>query len=406
MRWWLVAMVVAALALGWRIVGRDDGRVATAQRGVASDDGPAARPAVIAALGDSIDGHSGKIVGPHVLRLARIALPGGAIVAQRTLGRRARGVSRIGRANAFLTGQAQLLAATPDGQTVQALVRQPPGARDVVVTVDAASLATRRSYPLRPGVRYAGVVFARSGRLFAYGTRRGPRGSVPVVTILDTATGAIIGTHVVPGRARRDWSVYWAAVSADERRLMLTYHGGNTTGADWLDVSGGAFTRCPSRRYRNRACVFEVHGSITPYRDGFLATTGSEGPFGKLIQIGADGHVTRRLRVRPYAHLMAFGLDADRSVAYISACSRHPAIRSLDLVHGHLQSHPSGRYCGDPLALGHGYLALSASHLTHGGYPDERPPTLRLIDLTHPDAGTEVSRTTVPLDAVMVGHQS
>jgi hypothetical protein len=389
------AMLVMALLIGiaWMLLVRQSGEGSTERRSAARE----APAAVMALLGDEVDGRTGRLEGAHVARLLRISLPGGAIEAERTLGPRLRGDPDLTTPGASaLASSASLLAAAPDGQTVLALVRRPRGGRDYVAVIDATSLETRRRDRLQRGIDYEGLALGRSGRVYAYGVRPAQQGNVPALTILD-ASGAPIDSRTVRGRRGRDWWVLWAAPSADERRFMLTYHGTDTTGADWLDLSGGRMKRCEGRR-RDRACVFEVHGAVAPFGNGFLATTGSG-----VIEVSADGRVLRRRRVKPRnIHLMDFVLDADRSQLYVSSCGKRPAIQRLDLASDRLEIMRSGRLCGAPFAVGAGFLVLAGSLVDRRGYDGDNP-ALHLIDLADPDSGVRVPRRGRPLDALIVG---
>jgi hypothetical protein len=390
MRYVLLAMVLV-MGLAWLLFVRGSGDGSAERRHGAR---AAPRAAVIGLLGDTVDGRTGRLRGSHVARLLRISLPGGAIEAERTLGPRLRRPDDTTAGASVLTDAAQVLAAAPDGRTVFALVRRPPGGRDSVAVIDAISLRTRRRYPLQRGIRYRGMAVGRSGRIYAYGGRRAGGSRIPVLTILD-ASGAPIASRAVPGRTRRDWWVYWGAPSTDERTFVLTYHGANTTGADWLDLSDGAMRRCEGRD-SDRACVFEVHGAVEPFGSGFLATTGSE-----VIEAAANGSVTRRLRAKPRnVHLMHFALDADRSVLYMSSCGNRPAVQRVDLARDRAKTIRSGRICGAAVAAGAGFLVLAGAPAEHGY--DAADLGLRLIDLAEPGPGVPVRRPGRLLDALVL----
>jgi hypothetical protein len=62
-----------------------------------------------------------------------------------------------------------------------------------------------------------------------------------------------------------DWFVYFAALSADGSRLVLSYHGGCgegpvrcTGGADLFDTA--TLVRCEGQAYRDSGCLGDVHG--------------------------------------------------------------------------------------------------------------------------------------------------
>jgi hypothetical protein len=386
------ALLLTALlsGLAWLVVFRDSGERSAAPRPPARQPGPA----VIALIGDEVHGVSGRLEGPHVARLLRISLPGGAIEAERPLGRRLRPDPTIATPGAGdLAFSGSLLAAGPEPQTVFVLVRQPRPARDQLAVLDATSLATRRRHPLPGGVDYSGMALGRSGRIYAYGARRVRRGYAPVLTVLDPR-GALLDTRAVPGRTTRDWQVQWATPSIDERRAMLTYHGGNTTGADWLDLTRTPLRRCRGQ-HRDRACVFEVHGAVEAYRHGFLATTGSG-----VLEVSRNGRIVRRLPLEPRnVHLMDLVLE--REHLFVSSCGKRPAIQRFDLNSDRVETLRSGRFCGAALAAGAGFLALAASRVDRFGYSG--PNTgLRLVDLGEPGAGIAVPRRGRPLDAIIV----
>jgi hypothetical protein len=382
------ALLTAALLVGlsWLLLVRETGdgeRRAPARQ--------SHEAAVIAVLGDDVDGYSGRLRGAHVARVVRISLPSGRVEAERRLGPRLRR-ARLGEPGASeLSFSGQLLAAGREGRTVYVLVRH--GERDHVAVLDARSLEPRRRYRLARGIHYAGIALGRSGRIYAYGARRVAEGrSVPAITILDPAR-ATVATRSVRGRKDRDWTVHAGTPSADERRFMLTYHGGDTTGADWLELAPGGHRRCQSRE-SDKACIFEIHGGVDRYRGGFLATTGSH-----VVEVSRAGRLVRRLPLMPRnVHLMDFALD--RSHLYVSSCGKRPAILRLDLARDRVRAMRSGRFCGAPFAVGAGYLVMSADRVVHGHAGDN--PRLRLIDLAVAGAGVPVRHRGRPLDAVVV----
>jgi hypothetical protein len=82
-----------------------------------------------------------------------------------------------------------------------------------------------------------------------------------VLTVLDAADGALIGK----GRIRApdsDWFVYWGAVPVDGRHVALSYHGGSTSGADWIDVSDDAIDGCQSKGRANGPAGAALGGGV------------------------------------------------------------------------------------------------------------------------------------------------
>ena len=356
-------------------------------------------------------------------RLVRISLPGGAIEAERRLEARAPGRPVDERDSFRLeapTGPS--LATAPDGKTVVALIRRPASEGDRVAVIDARNLRVRCSHPLVKGVRHTGLLLGRSGKFYAYGNRSTglPGRWDAVLTIGDARTGRRARTQTLrkaaargePARGAKDWYVYWAALSADERRLVLSYHGGDTTGGDWFRISrrlrvsaGDVGERRCLRRF-DGACppgwtdIGWLHGAVAPVGTGFLGTAGSN----FLLELDRRGRETGRVRVRAsHNHLMDFALAAHRRLAYVSGCGRRPIIERLDLARNRQEILRSGPFCGRPLAVhGDRSLLIDAIPVSNLGYPRTTPPQLRLFDLERPGAGRPIPRSSGALDAVVV----
>jgi hypothetical protein len=418
----IVAVIVIAvlIALVWLAADRESGQGSAGRCLLAADASPAAspRPAVLALLGEEL---VRGFEGPYVNRLLRISLPGGEVQRERTLGRRL--PNRAGdtqdpiRANA---AAGPLLATAPHSNAVVVLVREPAPGRDRVAVIDAASLETRCIYPLEKGVRYSGLLLGRSGRLYAFGNRRagGARRWDAVLTIVDMETGAVAASQTLREAKRgkwtgwgTDWFAYRGALSADERRLILSYHGRDTSGADAFRISPGsrvsasgrAERRCRGRgprwpcgpgRPTSRSCTALSRRSK---RDSW-GTTGERG----LLRLDRRARVVGGMPVSLHDHLMDFALSDARSVLYVSTCGRRPAIERVDLARNRQRTLPSGRFCGRPLAVHRDrFLVLAATPVDKRGFP-AAPPRLRLIDLEDPDSGAPVPRSVAPLDALVV----
>lgn len=98
-------------------------------------------------------------------RLLRVSIPGGAIELERRLGPGS--VQRDVDRPAFLdVASGPLLATTPDGTTVLALIRTVSG-RDSLAVIDPQSLETRCRHLLEYGVRYSGLLVDRSGMFYS-----------------------------------------------------------------------------------------------------------------------------------------------------------------------------------------------------------------------------------------------
>jgi hypothetical protein len=198
----------------------------------------------------------------------------------------------------------------------------------------------------------------------------------------------VLSTWNVRRADGRFWWVLDAAVSEDERRLYVSYHGGCaetdvcTTGADWLDIAGDRARRCQDQTYPYSGCLGRVHGSVAVYEDGVVAATG-EGP---IIQIDRRGRIARAWKSRiPGNHLMQFALDRKRRLLYaIGSCGYRGGLSRIDLksgrsrVTGYPSSSSSGGVCGERIAIGPKSLIAVASNPTP--VPQGSPSSLLLVD--------------------------
>jgi hypothetical protein len=352
-----VIVIAVLVALVWMAADRESGQGSAGRCLPVADGSPAVspRPAVIALVGEEfVRGFE----GPYVNRLLQISLPGGEVQRERTprLPNRAIDNRDPIRANA---AAGPLLATAPDSEAVVALVREPAPGRDRVAVIDAASLKTRCSYPLGKGVRYSGLLLGRSRRLYAFGNKRagGARRWDAVLTIVDMETGAVAASQTlrVAERGKRtgwgtDWFAYRGALSVDERRLILSYHGRDTSGADQfrmspgsrVSASGRAERRCRGRGPRwpcgpGRADIPFMHGAVAPIETGFVGTAGERG----LLRLDRRARVVGGMSVSSQDHLLDFALSGSRSLAYVSSCGRRPAIQRVDLARNRQQTLPS-----------------------------------------------------------------
>ena len=358
-------------------------------------------------------------------RLLRISLPDGAVEAERRVGSRSPGPPVDDRDEFRLEASSgPSLVSTPDGRTVAALLREPAPGPDRVAVIDARTLRVRCSNPLVKGVRHTSLLLGRSGRFYAIGNRSAgvPGRWDAVLTIGDLRTGGLSSSPTLrraaargePDRGAKDWYVYRAALSPDERRLILSYHGSDTTGGDWFRISrrldfraGEAGDRRCRRRLDGRCPpggwpdIGWLHGGVAPVGAGFVGTTGSS----MVLKLDRQGRETARLRVRGGEnHVMDFALDARRRLAYLSLCAQRPTLHRLDLARGGQKILHSGGFCGRPLAVHRGrFLLVDATPVSRRGYPRTVEPELRLFDLRHSGAGRPVARSSGALDAVVVG---
>jgi len=382
--------------------------------------GAGAGPALVALLGD-FDRYPSELRGP-VNRLVRISLPGGAVEVERGLGPHWKpgDLERLDSLG-LRTDSGPLLARTPDGRSVLALVRYPVDGRSSVAVVDAQSLRVRCRHPLEPGVLYSGLLLGRSGTIYAVGARRSGRSrSDSVLTLVDAETGELLGSRTLREadqtprvRTGKDWWAYWAALSPDERRLVVSYHGGDTTGADSFRVlprsrvlGDAPEPRCPARIPRtkcpsDRTDVGLAHGAVTAAGAGFVAATGGNA----MLRLDRRGRESGRLGLKgDLGHLMDFEIDARRRLLYVSACGSRPSILRVGLARGRRTPVPSGDFCGPPLAVhADRFLLFNAARVDRSGYRGFRSEALHLLDLRRPGPGRPIPRSAGALDAVVAG---
>ena len=332
-------------------------------------------------------------------RLIRFSLPDGELEAERVLGRPA--ARQEVDSLRLVAKSGPRLVTTRDPRTVLVLIRNPVSARDHVAAIDARTLRTRCRHPLEPGVRYGGLLLGRSGRLHAFGVRPAGRGRWDaVVTAADARTGKLMGTRSVreadqaATRVGRDWWPYSGALAADERWLVLSYHGGDTTGADAVRTSPGAGAAA------GPTDAGYAHGAVAAVEGCFVAATGGD----RLLRLDHRGRVTARLPIRATKnHLMDFAVDPRSRRAYLSSCGRRPAVQRLDLDRGTPETVQTGAICGRPLAVYRDrFLVLDASRVTRLGYAMTRPAGLRILDLDRPGGVRRVPRSVGAHDAVVV----
>jgi len=137
------------------------------------------------------------------------------------------------------------------------------------------------------------AVGSRTGALFAF------RSLGAAVVVVDPRTSEQrMPLTVLSGR-----EVYSGAVSADERRIYVSYHG-NATGIDWFDLIGGEWR----------------HGGYLPSHGGFALIDGSllaASGDPDISEVDGTGRTLRTFNTALFGnHLMEFAVDSQRRVIY------------------------------------------------------------------------------------------
>jgi hypothetical protein len=298
----------------------------------------------VAALAGSTSHHAAPARNAFVLlgdgRIVKLDVTRGRIVARRSLGKTPR----------RLPDHGPMLSV--DGSKVYALVPTQP--QTLVVTDRLLRIKAR--FVLRAEVRYRGVVRA-GGRTYAFGYREGKvvdpdidlRESDAVVTRVGTPSQSWT-IRPADGHSWLEWS---GSASSDGRRLALGYHGADTSGADVIDLQHEPLS--PPCAYTSSGpfvgCSSEVHGAISAYGNGWVATTGSAED---LLLLDSTGNVVRRIDSGfRNEHLMSVVVDAATATAYsLATCyGGGEGLRSVALAAGTSRLVRRAP-CGNDLALG------------------------------------------------------
>jgi hypothetical protein len=231
----------------------------------------------------------------------------------------------------------RLLATSPDRTTVYVLVREPK--RLSIAVVAAASGRLRMRIPLPGGLDGRSLVVGpRSGTLFVLAGREGTRRNTVMgheqsaqLLVVDPGARRVRKSIELRPLEGRDWYVNSAAVAPDERTLYVTYHGSDTTGADWIALP--ELRRCRRSPQPWGGCLPDVHGHLLPLAaGGFVAATGSP----RLIRYDGSKRIAAKLNTRLAGnHLMDFAMNnREDAVAAVGSCVYRPGVALLDLRTG------------------------------------------------------------------------
>lgn len=277
------------------------------------------------------------------------------------------------------------------------------GAGGVVVTVDARTLVVRGTWALPAGIRHRSLaVGPASGAILVFGDRAEAGGRSPWLTRLSVA-GAVVGSWRLRPADGRDWRPYAAAVSADERFSVVSYHGERTTGADIVGLDGPERRPCRQPVPAGAGCLAEVHGSVAVSGGRVLATTGDGGFLVSVDPVRLDH---RRLDVGLSGnHLMEFAVDPAGSVHALGSCRYAGGLSRLraDGSAPHVLSVPSPapqrpHLCGERLSAGPaGLVAIARGPVSAGS--SSLPAGIDLLD---GDTGRVIGTVSTPAAVVDV----
>lgn len=302
------------------------------------------------------------------------------------------------------------LALGTENQHVYVLVPRQPQALDLVVAVNAVSAHIESTYTLPGGDYHSITVGAQTGQLFVFGDR----GSSAIVTVIDPANGANASTWTARSEDGHAWTVYQGSVSADQRRIYVSYHGTDTTGLDWFDVTPDGLVRCLSAEPANFGCIAS-HGAFAVLPNELLVATG--GPM--ILDVDATGVVRRAFDTGLQGnHLMEFVADpaAERLYAvgscgysggFSAASLRRPGIPTTPTIPGEwswaiapqppqvlLKTQP----CGERLSLGSAGLVVGKT-----AQPVAQPARHGALLMVDPSSGRltwQIETASEPLDVL------
>jgi hypothetical protein len=292
----------------------------------------------------------------------------------------------------------RLLATSPDGTTVYVLVRDSKRPSIAVVATASGRLRMRIALPAGLDVRSV-VVGARSGRLYVLGNREGTRQNEVKelersahLLVVDPAARRVRKSIVIRPLDGRSWWVNSAAVTADERTLYVTYHGSETTGADWIALP--ELRRCRRSPRPWAGCLPDLHGHLLPLAaGGFVAATGSP----RLVRYDGSGRAAAKLDTQLAGnHLMDFAVNRREGVvAAVGSCAYRPGLALLDLRAGRLRVSTHDRdVCGERIAFAGNKLVVGRNAET---VASTRPGTILVVN---PASGATAGSLRTPAEVV------
>jgi hypothetical protein len=294
-----------------------------------------------------------------------MSVPTGRVTAR---GRSAQGFANPGHYLAFAPSRKRLFVLRSDGSiarlsamTLRSLLTSPP---PTVVADDSRFVAR--------GIQ----VGQRTGDVYRFGNVVLPKlisapGEAPVNAqrvVVDVMDAAALRQKAMWewGSDSYDWRVYRGALSPDESRVYVSYHGMSTTGADTFDTHGNRVS-CAEKSRPNEGCL-EVHGNVEPLGRGVIGASG-EGP---LRRFDGVGHLVREYVIGlPHNHLMEFALSPDLRRAYaIGSCLYSGGLSIIDIARARTHVaraaglHGPTAICGERIAVGKRYaLVIAANRL-------------------------------------------
>jgi len=251
-------------------------------------------------------------------RLVAVRAHDGTVLAERAL--------RPAPANTRDRATGHLLARSNDDSTLFALLTDDTGSPDQLVIVDVATTEVRASFPLATdGTQYRSIATGPvTGRLYLFGNR----GADVIMSTVDPISSTTLGTWVAKEGGTHDWLVYQGAVSDDERQVLVSYHGTDTTGIDWFTVTADGPQRCEIAVRPNTGCL-RTHGGFILDNGELLAATGTR----IIVAVDETGAIKYGLDTYLEGnHLMEFVVDKEVGRLYaVGSCGYTGGFSVLDI---------------------------------------------------------------------------
>jgi hypothetical protein len=216
-------------------------------------------------------------------------------------------------------------------------------AQDELVALDLTQARVVRRLRLPAGIRFGALDVARDGRVILGGNVGSGREAVDgaeaqtaVLAVVDPrfrrARRMELRSAVARGRfGYPDWQVADVAVAADGSAAVVTYHGVNTSGADFIAIRGLDAVRCRGGNPTALGCIAIVHGAVESSSSGFVATLGTPP---RLASLDSRGKTLALLDVGlQEAHLTEFALSGDVAVT-LERCPRGGGMSEVRISDG------------------------------------------------------------------------
>lgn len=176
------------------------------------------------------------------------------------------------------------------------------------------------------------------------------------VLVIDPERGRTNATFEIAKDPHYNWDLADAAVSDDERRIYVSYHGGCnpwsgprcTAGIDWYDRNDpGPLVRCSPHANPSLGCIVS-HGQFALLSDRVVAATGHE----QVRTFDLNGHLLTEYHSDLDGHVMSLAVTPDKSMLVVSAPCQARGLSVL--AFGEPDRSPlasNAEACGDRIAV-------------------------------------------------------